>query len=119
MEIYVSQTQIPTVVGEQNRAKTRTIRKRTTSYCIGKSRFKRLAGMIDPQPLSDDISHHDVRSAFGRVKQDLAAINSIFTGLSDSAAFTPGTAGSNLVLTLPQEHTRYALWPRTVVSMHT
>lgn len=65
--------------------------------------------MIDPQPLSDDISHHEVRSAFGRVQQDLAAINSVFTGLSDSAAFTPGIAGSNLILTLPQEHARCAV----------
>lgn len=65
--------------------------------------------MIDHQPLSDDISHHEVRSAFGRVKQDLEAMNSIFTGLSDSAAFTPGISGSNLVLTLPQEHARCAV----------
>lgn len=74
--------------------------------------------MIDPQPLSDDISHHEIRSAFGRVKQDLAAINSIFTGLSDSAACTPGTSDSgDMAVAMSQDHARCVVWPRTIVYM--
>lgn len=39
--------------------------------------------MIDPQSLSSAVSQHDVRSAFGRVKQDQSLMNDFFTGQAD------------------------------------
>lgn len=40
--------------------------------------------MIDPQPISRDVARHELRSSFGRVKQDLSVLNDMFTGKGDT-----------------------------------
>lgn len=48
--------------------------------------------MIDPQPLSREVAHHDARSAFARLKADAAVAHAFFSGSGDTTTGTSGAA---------------------------
>lgn len=48
--------------------------------------------MIDPQPLSREVAHHDARSAFFRLKADTDVAHAFFTGIDSRCGPTSGAA---------------------------